>query len=197
MDEELAGLSATALSTKQLGGAYDLLAPDSSEIHLLVSTTRGSLVHGTLPPGRVSLAIAHLTVEEVWYVIEGRGQVWRKQRGREAVVDVKPGTALTIPIGAHFQFRATGPEPLRFVMCTMPPWPGEQEAVRVPDYWPVAEADAADPSPSERQSPGTATTAQLDEADGRTDARTPPQSDHREIELGQPSSDPPACEERG
>ncbi len=142
MDEELAGLSATALSTKQLDGAYDLLAPDSSEIHLLVSTTRGSLVHGTLPPGRVSLAIAHLTVEEVWYVIEERGQVWRKQRDREVVVDVKPGTALNIPIGAHFQFRATGIEPLRFVMCTMPPWPGEQEVVRVLDHWPVTEPDS-------------------------------------------------------
>ncbi len=68
----------------------------------------------------------------------GRGQVWRKQDGRELVVDVEPGTALTIPTGVHFQFRTTGPEPLRFVMCTMPPWPGEQEAVRVPDHWPVS-----------------------------------------------------------
>ena len=57
------------------------------------------------------------------------------------VVDVEPGTALTIPTGAHFQFRTTGPEPLCFVMCTMPPWPGEQEAVRVPDHWPVVEDD--------------------------------------------------------
>ena len=118
-----------------------MLAPDTSEIRLLVGTTRGSLAHGTLPPGRVSLAIAHRTVEEVWYVTAGRGQVWRKQDDRELVVDVEPGTALTIPIGAHFQFRATGSEPLRFVMCTMPPWPGEQEAVRVPDHWPVVETD--------------------------------------------------------
>ena len=131
----------TAFATKQLGGAYDVLAPDTSEIRLLVGTTRGSLVHGTLPPGRVSLAIAHRTVEEVWYVTEGQGQVWRKQGGRETVVDVEPGTALTIPTGVHFQFRASGSEPLRFVMCTMPPWPGEREAVRVPDYWPVVETD--------------------------------------------------------
>jgi len=53
MDEELAGLAAAALSSKQLDGAYDLLAPDSSEIHVLVSTTRGSLAHATFPPGRV------------------------------------------------------------------------------------------------------------------------------------------------
>ena len=139
MDEVPRG-AAAAFATKQLGEAYDVLAPDTSEIRLLVSTTRGSLAHGTLAPGQVSLAVTHRTVEEVWYVTGGRGQVWRKQDDREMVVDVEPGTALTIPIGAHFQFRATGPEPLRFVMCTMPPWPGEQEAVRVLDHWPVDEA---------------------------------------------------------
>jgi mannose-6-phosphate isomerase-like protein (cupin superfamily) len=139
MDEVPRG-AAAPFATKQLGEAYDVLAPDMSEIRLLVRTTRSSLAHGTLAPGRVSLAVTHRTVEEVWYVTGGRGQVWRKQDGRELVVDVEPGTALSIPIGAHFQFRATGPEPLTFVMCTMPPWPGEQEAVRVPDHWPVDEA---------------------------------------------------------
>jgi mannose-6-phosphate isomerase-like protein (cupin superfamily) len=136
-----AGGSAAAFATRQLGEEYDVLAPDSSEIRLLVGTTRGSLAHGTLPPGQVSLAIAHRTVEEVWYVTAGRGQVWRKQGDHETVVDVAAGTALTIPTGAHFQFRTTGSEPLRFIMCTMPPWPGEHEAIRVPDHWPVVEGD--------------------------------------------------------
>jgi mannose-6-phosphate isomerase-like protein (cupin superfamily) len=138
MDEDSGG-PAAALATKQLGEAYDVLAADTSEIRLLVGTTRGSLAHGTLPPGGVSLAIVHRTVEEVWYVTAGRGQVWRKQDGRESVVEVEPGTALTIPTGVHFQFRTTGSEPLCFVMCTMPPWPGEQEAVRVADHWLVVE----------------------------------------------------------
>ena len=138
MNEELMSSSA-AFATAQLGDTYDVLAPDTSEIRILVGTTRGSLAHGTLPPGRVSLAVVHRTVEEVWYVTEGQGQVWRKLGDHEAVVDVEPGSALTIPTGAHFQFRTTGPGPLRFVMCTMPPWPGEQEAVRVPDHWPVGE----------------------------------------------------------
>jgi mannose-6-phosphate isomerase-like protein (cupin superfamily) len=124
-----------------LGEAYDVLAPDTSEIRLLVGTTRGSLAHGTLQPGRVSLAITHHTVEEVWYVTAGRGQVWRKQGDHETVVDVEAGTALTIPTGVHFQFRADQAEPLCFVMCTMPPWPGEREAMRVPDHWPVTEPD--------------------------------------------------------
>ena len=143
MNEEPAS-STAAFATAQLGPAYDVLAPDTSEIRVLVGTARGSLAHGTLPPGRVSLAVVHRTVEEVWYVTEGQGQVWRKQGGHETVVDVEPGTALTIPTGTHFQFRATGSEQLRFIMCTMPPWPGEQEAERVPDHWPVVEPDATD-----------------------------------------------------
>jgi mannose-6-phosphate isomerase-like protein (cupin superfamily) len=98
------------------------------------------MVHGTLPTGKVSRAVTHLTVEEVWYITGGRGQVWRKMGEQEEVVDVRPGTALTIPLGAHFQFRTIGNEPLQFVMCTMPPWPGAHEAVRVPDYWPVDES---------------------------------------------------------
>jgi mannose-6-phosphate isomerase-like protein (cupin superfamily) len=63
--------------------------------------------------------------------------VWRKQAGREQVVDVRSGLCLTIPVGTHFQFRNTGREPLVFVIATMPPWPGEQEAVRVQDHWPL------------------------------------------------------------
>jgi mannose-6-phosphate isomerase-like protein (cupin superfamily) len=128
---------ATTFATKQLADKHDALAPDGSEIRVLASTSRGSMAHGTLPPGGVSLAVTHRTVEELWYVVEGRGEVWRKQGAREEAIAVGPGTALSIPVGTHFQFRATGPTPLRFVMVTMPPWPGEHEAVRVADHWPT------------------------------------------------------------
>lgn len=137
------------LAAKQLGDEHDVLAPDTSEIRLLVSTSRCSMAHGTLPPGGVSLAVTHHMVEEVWYVTEGRGQVWRKHGAHEVVIDVTVGTALTIPVGTHFQFRTIGSKPLRFIMCTMPPWPGAHEAVRVPDYWPVTEAGA-----TEQEAPG-------------------------------------------
>ncbi len=120
-----------------------MLAPDGCEIRLLVSTAVCSMAHGSLPPGQVSRAIVHRTVEEIWYVTDGQGQVWRKQGDHEEIVDVGPGSALTIPVGTHFQFRTIGSEALRFVMCTMPPWPGEQEAVRVPDHWPVSETGEA------------------------------------------------------
>jgi len=47
---------------------------------------------------------------------------------------------LTIPLGVHFQFRNLDAAPFYFVITTMPPWPGADEAIRVPNYWPVDEA---------------------------------------------------------
>jgi mannose-6-phosphate isomerase-like protein (cupin superfamily) len=125
------------MKTSRLPESFDCLAPDGSEIRLLSATGRGSMVHCTLPPGKTSLAVAHLRVEEIWYCLEGHGQVWRKLGESEEVVDASPGVSLTIPAGAHFQFRNSSDTPLRFVLTTMPPWPGDSEACRVPDHWPV------------------------------------------------------------
>lgn len=125
------------MQTLTVAERYDVLAPDSSEIRLLVSTDRGSMVHCTLAAGRTSLAVRHRTVEEVWHFLGGRGEVWRKLGGEEQVVAVEAGVSLTVPTGTHFQSRAIGAEPLTIVIVTMPPWPGKTEATRVADYWPV------------------------------------------------------------
>src|SRR5438309_4198551 len=99
--------------TARAGAIADALAPDGSEIRLLGAVRGGSVVHCTLPPRRTSRAVRHRTVEEIWYVLGGRGQVWRRQGTREEVVDVEPGVALTIPLGVYFQFRTVGSEPVR------------------------------------------------------------------------------------
>ena len=117
--------------------APDAIAPDGSEIRLLPALAGGSMAHCTLPVGATSLAVAHRTVEEGWTFIAGEGEVWRRQGEREETVRVAPGVALTIPLGTHFQFRNTGAAPLEFVIVTMPPWPGDEEAYRVEDHWPV------------------------------------------------------------
>ena len=113
------------------------IAPDGSEIRELVAGGRASMVHCTLPAGGVSLAVRHRTVEELWFVMGGQGEVWRKLEGEEAVVAVGPGSALDIPLGARFQFRNTGDEPLVILIATMPPWPGADEAPKVADHWPT------------------------------------------------------------
>ena len=117
---------------------HDVLAPDGSQIRFLPQVKGGSMVHCTLPPGAVSLAVTHRTVDELWYVLTGTGELWRLQEGLEEIVPLLPHTAHSIPLGTWFQFRNPGPDKLIFVIVTMPPWPGMDEAVRVADYWPPA-----------------------------------------------------------
>jgi len=61
--------------------------------------------------------------------------MWRKEAQHEEIISIEPGVCLTIPLGTHFQFRAFGSEPLTALGVTMPPWPGDGEAVRVQGKW--------------------------------------------------------------
>jgi mannose-6-phosphate isomerase-like protein (cupin superfamily) len=120
---------------RRLPEDYDVLAPDGSEVRVLASSPRGSMAHFTLPPGQVSQAVAHHTVEEIWFIISGQGEMWRKIDDRETVVGLSAGVSLTILVGTHFQFRNLGAEPLQAVGVTMPPWPGMDEAYTVTGKW--------------------------------------------------------------
>lgn len=130
-------MSPTPFQTMLPRPEVDVFAPDGSEIRLLCEVMGGSMVTCTLPVGGCSAAVTHRTVEELWCFIEGTGEVWRRQGEREEVTPVYPGVGLSIPLGTHFQFRCTSDTPLRFIIVTMPPWPGPDEAVRVADHWPV------------------------------------------------------------
>ncbi len=121
--------------TKHLPEHPDAAAPDGLAVRTLVQLAAGSMAHFELPPGRTSIAVAHRTVEEVWYFVAGRGELWRKLGGQEETVAVGPGVAITIPRGTHFQFRSSGEGPLAAVGVTMPPWPGAEEAYAVPGPW--------------------------------------------------------------
>jgi mannose-6-phosphate isomerase-like protein (cupin superfamily) len=121
--------------TMRLPGARDVIAPDGSDVRILLALAGGSLAHFELAAGRTSAAVAHRSVDEIWYVLGGRGQMWRRQPDREETVDLEPGTCLSIPAGTHFQFRITGEGPFAAVAVTMPPWPGEGEVYQVPGPW--------------------------------------------------------------
>ena len=110
-------------------------APDGSAIRFLLKGSRGELNHFTLPPHQTSTAVVHRSIEEIWYVLEGKGQIWRKEADNEEVLDLQPGVSFDIPTGARFQFRNTGPEHLSVLIATMPPWPGDNEAIPIPGPW--------------------------------------------------------------
>lgn len=121
--------------TRQRSTLPDVMAPDGSEVRILVAGARGGMAQFTLAPGAVSKAVAHRTVEEVWLVISGHGRMWRKLGELEETVDLQPGTSIAIPAGASFQFRNDGDCPLECVGATMPPWPGMDEAYDVSGVW--------------------------------------------------------------
>jgi mannose-6-phosphate isomerase-like protein (cupin superfamily) len=66
------------------------------------ASVRGSMISLTLRPGAVLKAIVHRTVEEIGYVVAGRGQLWRKGDVTEDIVYLAPGVSLTVPVGARF-----------------------------------------------------------------------------------------------
>ncbi len=127
----------TDFAAKPLPPFPDALAPDGAEVRVLHALRGGGMAQFRLAPGRISRAVTHRTVEEIWYVTGGRGRMWRKQDGRAEIVELYPGVSLTVPLGTAFQFRNDGVAPLEAVAITMPPWPGADEAVFVAGAWPA------------------------------------------------------------
>ena len=141
----------TPCATLPLPAEPTVTAPDGSHVRVLLGLAGGTMAHFTLPAGATAKAVVHRTVEEIWYVTSGRGEMWRRQGGDEgadgdaeegacegadeSVVALVPGLCLTIPLGTRFQFRAAADRALEAVAITMPPWPGDGEAVEVPGPW--------------------------------------------------------------
>ena len=124
-----------AFRTMHLPPARDAVAPDGSDVRVLLGLAGGGMAHFSLAPGLTSKAVTHRTVEEIWYVLAGRGEMWRRAGGEEEITPLAPGVCLTIPLGTAFQFRALGSQTLAAIAITMPPWPGEGEAVSVAGPW--------------------------------------------------------------
>ena len=122
-------------TSRRLSAAPDAIAPDGSEVRILAATARGSMAQFRLPPGGVSLAVVHRSVEEVWVFTAGTGRMWRKAGTVEETIAVNPGLSIAISVGMAFQFRNDGAGPLEAIGVTMPPWPGPEEAVFVDGPW--------------------------------------------------------------
>jgi mannose-6-phosphate isomerase-like protein (cupin superfamily) len=121
--------------SKRIGDKVDAFAPDGSEIRLLPELAAGSMVHCRLPVGKVTQAVSHHRVEELWYILAGKGEIWRKQGSNEETTLLEPGLSLSIPLGTTFQFRNIGTEALDFIIVTMPPWAGPEDATLEENHW--------------------------------------------------------------
>jgi mannose-6-phosphate isomerase-like protein (cupin superfamily) len=126
---------ADGFRTKILPPSADHIAPDGSEVRILHGLKHGGMAHFELAPGQTSTATKHRTVEEIWFFLSGQGEMWRRDANSETIVEVFPNVSLTIPLGTQFQFRSLSDEPLRAIGQTMPPWPGDGEAIEVEGPW--------------------------------------------------------------
>jgi aspartate racemase len=133
--EEPASVPGAAFQTKPLPEQRDDVALDGSDVRVLLQARGGGLAHFELPAGQTSVAVRHRTVEEIWYFLDGQGEMWRKSGDDEQIVPVAAGVCITIPLGTSFQFRAAGDRSLAAIGATMPPWPGPDEAFVVSGPW--------------------------------------------------------------
>ena len=126
----------SAFQTKPISDEPDDTAPDGMDVRILAAGAKGSMAHFELAPGETSAAMVHNTVEELWFITAGEGELWRKLGDTEEITEVHPGLSFSIPVGTHFQVHNLNDEdPLEAVAVTMPPWPGEGEAVPVKGKW--------------------------------------------------------------
>lgn len=110
-------------------------SPAGAEIRLLIDGEIGTMIHSTVPPGQVNRATVHATVSEIWHVLSGEGQIWRRDGTGEETTVLRRGVTIDIPVGTAFQYRCTGAAPLEFVCVSVPCWPGDEEATIIKGPW--------------------------------------------------------------
>jgi len=110
---EIRSLSkAEAFTTKDGSTIRELLGLPTS------SARNQSLAEATLPPGGATQRHHHRETEEIYYVVEGSGEI--EIDGERALVG--PGDAILILPGAWHEIRADTAGTLRFLCCCAPPY---------------------------------------------------------------------------
>ena len=75
-----------AFGTKELPSELNVTAPDGSHVREPPSLPSGSAAHFELPPGVVSRAGRHRTVDEIRFIVAGRSEMWRRDGSFESAV---------------------------------------------------------------------------------------------------------------
>jgi mannose-6-phosphate isomerase-like protein (cupin superfamily) len=118
-----------------LPDAPDAISPAGAEVRLIMNSDTANMIHSTVPPGQTNRAVVHATVSEFWYILEGHGEIWRKDHEQERVTTLVPGVSIDIPVGTAFQYRNVATDPFKFICVTMPKWPGAHESTYVEGIW--------------------------------------------------------------
>ncbi len=101
-----------AFQTKDGSEIRELLAYRNSSVRLQ------SLAEARLAPGVSTIAHSHQRTEEIYYILEGEGQMQVAEEQRL----VGPGDAIAILPGQLHQITNTGNRLLKFLCCCAPPY---------------------------------------------------------------------------
>lgn len=115
------------MKTQVVPENYQHISPAGAEIRFLMDNAYGGMVHCTLPNKKISRAVRHKTVSELWYVLSGCGAIWRRNASTEHITKLMPGVTIDIPLGTDFQYRSDDGD-LVFICVTTPPWVSADEA---------------------------------------------------------------------
>jgi mannose-6-phosphate isomerase-like protein (cupin superfamily) len=123
------------MQTRPMPADAEARSPAGAEIRFLMHGETGDMIHSTVPAGQVNRATVHATVSEFWFVLSGKGRIWRRDDAGEETVVLEAGVSIDIPVGTAFQYRCDGHQPLTFICVTMPPWLGDSEATIIEGPW--------------------------------------------------------------
>lgn len=124
-----------AVKETTLPDTPDAASPAGAEIRFIMDGPLANMIHSSVPPGQINRATVHASVSEFWHILEGEGEIWRRDASDERITALSSGVSIDIPVGTAFQYRNTGPTPLKFICITMPPWPGDDEATFLEGAW--------------------------------------------------------------
>jgi mannose-6-phosphate isomerase-like protein (cupin superfamily) len=109
-----------------IGRVNPFITRDGSEIRELLAHRNScirnqSLAEARLPVGGATAAHHHPRTEEIYYILEGTGEMTIAAESKR----VGPGDAIAIPPGARHQIRNTGSCTLKFLCCCAPAYEHE------------------------------------------------------------------------
>jgi mannose-6-phosphate isomerase-like protein (cupin superfamily) len=114
------------MDVKNINHVTSFITADGSEIReLLAHRNSGirnqSLAEARLAPGQSTTPHYHPRAEEIYYILEGQGQMQVGLLARS----VGPGDAIAIPPGMAHQITNTGARTLKFLCCCAPAYEHE------------------------------------------------------------------------
>lgn len=121
--------------TSRIPVVFDSISSFGAEVRSLLSIENSSLSLMELPSGFTTDPVYNNNIDEIWYIVGGRGELWRKQGSEEKIVPLDTGVCVTIPRKVHFQVRTYGFQPLSLLVVSTPIMQGDYDAERVKGIW--------------------------------------------------------------